>query len=270
MGLDLHWLKSVLKPALARFPALQRRASVIYQRLLRRRDAALMRARHPGAEIVHNDGVRLAAIRKEGFRGQLGQDHYLWSRYFAGRGDGIFVEIGCSHPTTCNNSYFFERQGWRGHAIDAQDLFADLWRDQRSTPFHHAAIAGKDETRAFVRFAPRQGWESDHSGFADHALSESMATMDHEIIDLNCRRLSTLLPDLGAIDLLMIDVEGAEREVLEGIDLDRLAPRCILIENNRAVGGDESLRDAVCAHGYRLAARINAVDDVFEREGAPS
>ena len=58
----------------------------------------------------------------------------------------------------------------------------------------------------------------------------------------------------------MIDVEGAEREVLEGIRLDSVRPRWILIENNRRPGGDGALRRDILADGYRMVARLGSAD----------
>ena len=83
---------------------------------------------------------------------------------------------------------------------------------------------------------------------------------------MDCAPLAELLPDLQSCDLLMIDVEGAEEEVLRGVDLEKLQPRCILIENNRVPGGDESVRSHACGRGYRFAARIDQTDDVFVLE----
>jgi hypothetical protein len=46
------------------------------------------------------------------------------------------------------------------------------------------------------------------------------------------RRLDALIAEagLGTIDFLKIDVEGAEEEVLAGLDLDRIRPRVLVIE----------------------------------------
>lgn len=233
----------------------------------RRRDGALVRARHPAAEIVNYSDAEVAGFCRSGFFSQHGQDHYLDRRVFPERTNGVFVEIGCAHPILGSNSRFFEERGWRGYSIDAQDVFAAEWRRERSTPFIHAAVSDRDGRRSFVRFTRSEGWEYNLAGFADAVLPKDLAKLEHETIEVDCRRLSTLLPDLDAMDLLMIDAEGAEREVLRGIDLERLAPRCVLVENNRAPGGDEALRGDLLARGYRLAARINAVDDVFLKDG---
>ena len=83
---------------------------------------------------------------------------------------------------------------------------------------------------------------------------------------MDCGPLIDLLPDLESCDLLLIDVEGAEEEVLRGVDLERLKPRCILIENNRSPGGDEPVRSHLRERGYRFAARIDQTDDVFVRK----
>ena len=65
------------------------------------------------------------------------------------------------------------------------------------------------------------------------------------------RTLSALLDEAGIarpVDLLSLDVEGAEPGALRGIDFARHAPRFICVEAR-----DEVAVAAVLAPGYRLA-----------------
>jgi hypothetical protein len=55
---------------------------------------------------------------------------------------------------------------------------------------------------------------------------------DSHELDVEARTLSSLLDQVGApeIDLLSLDVEGFEDPALRGLDLDRHAPRYVLVE----------------------------------------
>ncbi|MCZ7632121.1 MAG: FkbM family methyltransferase [Phycisphaerales bacterium] len=53
----------------------------------------------------------------------------------------------------------------------------------------------------------------------------------------------------GAIDLVVIDVEGHEIALLDGFDLARFRPRVILIEDH-GLGADPTLAEYLGARGY--------------------
>lgn len=64
--------------------------------------------------------------------------------------------------------------------------------------------------------------------------------------------------------MMSIDVEGHEIEVLKGLDLSRIKVSVLIIENNvPAFRGRQEIRDHMLANGYRLAARVWHLDDVF-------
>lgn len=262
--MNLQRLKAALKPVLNRMPGVGRLAQKSYGAMKAQEEVRRLKAAHPDVEIVNYSTSERQALLDQGYNSQHGQDHYLWTRHFEGRGPGVFVEIGCALPFVDNNSAWFEKQGWSGFAIDAQDRFAPLWAE-RKTSFLNAAVSDTKAVRDFVRFTENEGWEYNLGGFADFAQAEDLATFEHETMAINCAPLADLLPDLNSCDLLLIDVEGAEEEVLRGIELERLKPRCIVIENNREPGGDESVRSHVAGRGYRFEARIDRTDDVFVR-----
>ena len=79
------------------------------------------------------------------------------------------------------------------------------------------------------------------------------------------QRLETLLRSQGfeAVDYCSIDVEGAERAVLEGFDFGAFDIRVISAEN--ATNSDaESLRDILQPAGFRLVAILGA-DEIWSR-----
>ena len=49
---------------------------------------------------------------------QEGED-ILLARFFFGKSQGFYVDIGAHHPQRLSNTYHFYLQGWRGINIDA-------------------------------------------------------------------------------------------------------------------------------------------------------
>ena len=77
-----------------------------------------------------------------------------------------------------------------------------------------------------------------------------------------CHRCST---STGApeVDLLSLDVEGYEAEVLAGLDLDRHAPRMIVVEVDLRAEAERV--QAVLGGRYRPPERLSPVDLLFTR-----
>lgn len=71
-----------------------------------------------------------------------------------------------------------------------------------------------------------------------------------------CRRLSSLMRDLGhhTIDLLKLDVEGAEYEVLNSMIEDQIAPMVLCVEFDQPVPYKKTLAMVrkLIGVGYRL------------------
>lgn len=117
---------------------------------------------------------------------------------------------------------------------------------------HQVGLAAKDGTAAFLPPA-----NPDH---ISHTLLPAGQT-DPRAITVDVRRLSTIMRDLGhtSIDVLKMDIEGAEYEVLDDLLDERLPVRQILVEfHHRFPGvGVERTKRAVAnlnAAGYRIFA----------------
>jgi FkbM family methyltransferase len=150
------------------------------------------------------------------------------------------------------------------------EVFAELQKN-RSAACVNACVAGGNGVREFVRAT---GYAEMLSGMADtydprhlerirKEVSESGGTMT--TIDVACERLDVLLREHGfaAVDLLSVDVEGAELEVLDSFDLRRLRPTVVCIENNYR---DRAIWRAMARAGYRPYARIRQ-DEIYLARG---
>ena len=192
---------------------------------------------------------------------QYGQDQLILSLF---NDDELFyVEIGANHPTRLNNSFLLEKNGWRGVSIDPLKKYIDEWCEVRLQPFVNVAIGRMSETRTFVEFSGVEDWIDMMSGFEEFIREEDYLTFESESYPIEVKRLEEVI-EVDKIDLLLMDVEGAEMEILSGIDFDRLNPSYILIENASEIGGGLEVRRELERKSYRLIARIGCADDLFE------
>ena len=64
------------------------------------------------------------------FYGKEKQDRFAY--YLIGE-EGIFLDVGCYHPTQWNNTKALEEAGWEGLLFDIRDKWVDLCRQHRTS-----------------------------------------------------------------------------------------------------------------------------------------
>jgi FkbM family methyltransferase len=173
---------------------------------------------------------------------------------------GVFVEAGANDGVEQSNTYYLEKfRGWTGLLVEPVPALAEACRRNRRVPVAEAALAAEEKPGATVEIHCA-GLMSTVAG----ALGSAEATARHVALGLDvqpglrgtrcervpARTLSALLDETGitrAIDLLSLDVEGAEVAALRGIDYSRHAPRFICVEAR-----DEAAIAAVLEPRYQV------------------
>lgn len=158
---------------------------------------------------------------------------------------GYFVELGANDGVTQSNSLHFERyRGWRGLLVEPTPhnfIKCRKNRAARSAVFC-AACVSFDYPDEFVRIAYSNlmstplNLESDiedphaHAAIGNRFLDRGEIQFEFGAV---ARTLNSLLIEANAprlVDFLSLDVEGAELEVLKGVDHAVFRFRYILVE----------------------------------------
>ncbi len=140
---------------------------------------------------------------------------------------GFFVELGAYDGITQSNSVLLEALGWRGLLIEATpSSYAKCVRARPQMIVEHAACVatGRETQTTVITDVGLMSItsESDLAGDERAAWLEARGRAPQEI-EVPAVPMSELLDKHGIekVDLLLLDVEGAEVEVLNGIDFDR-------------------------------------------------
>ena len=204
---------------------------------------------------------------------QHGEDVILWRAL----GDGatrFYVDVGAYDPTEDSVTRALYERGWRGINIEPQvERIAAFERD-RPEDTNLALAIGAAPGRAALHVPATAGWATLDDGVADRFRAADQTVAD---VEVEVRTLSDVLAAHGVevIDVLKIDVEGAEPDVVRGLDLTRFRPRVVVIEGvapeiGRAAG-DEAVRlltDAGYTHcqfdgiNHFLTCEEGLVDDL--------
>ncbi len=184
-----------------------------------------------------------------------------------------FVQVGaCDGEVGDPLHYFVRRSGWTGILVEPVGyLFEQLvvnYAGCTGLVFERAALSRECGTDEFHYL---------RAGAGDDRLPELYKTvgslsveniLKHEelIPDARERLASETVPiltldallrkhDVTRLELLVIDAEGHDFEVIEGLDLSRVRPELLVYERRHlSEGDDRSCRAALEAHGYRVVA----------------
>ena len=198
------------------------------------------------------------------FFSQYGQDAYLDSHVFGRRRNGVFVEVGGFDGVTGSNCLFFEIfRGWNGLLIEAVDEHIEAAREFRRCTCIQALI-GTGEPAEFLTV---DGGPIQMSGLISSYDPKRRAWVDAQpntCLRTDVRPTQRLDDTLHAqnitkIDLLCIDIEGAEELVLAGFPFNDIEVACLCVEtaDNR-----DPVLAIMQARGYEWIDRIGH-DDLF-------
>ncbi|HEY7083464.1 MAG TPA: FkbM family methyltransferase [Hyphomicrobiaceae bacterium] len=157
------------------------------------------------------------------------EDYHL-DLIFAGQPTGTYVDVGGGHPVADNVSFWFYLKGWRGLVVEPQDALAELYAHVRPRDHTVSCLAGRKEGE--VQFHVVDKLHGFSSTVREHAQAAAEFGAAFSTTVKPVRTLAALIAEaqLTAIDFLKIDVEGAEAEVLAGVDFERQRPRVIVLE----------------------------------------
>jgi FkbM family methyltransferase len=125
--------------------------------------------------------------------------------------------------------------------------------------FHSYGLWHKDEKVPF--FAPKN----------PKHVSYSIVNLQHtkQYFTVQCKKLSTIMKELGheSIDLLKMDIEGAEYMVLQNMIEEKIFPTILCIELHALeVGIEEAAIQILKAHGYDVVYKNGKTDYTFIRK----
>ena len=189
---------------------------------------------------------------------------------------GYYIEIGANDGVSQSNTLSLELfDGWRGLLIEPVSATFLKLRKNRSRRRNHliqAACVSFEYPGKTVRLhysnlmSIAEGLDSDILDPAAHAQDgQQFLDPDDKIRTevVPAMTMSSALALAGApsdIGLLSLDVEGAELEVLRGIDFEKYRIHSILVESRRV----ERISEFLMGYGYGLRATLSEHDFLFQ------
>jgi len=148
--------------------------------------------------------------------------------------EGFYVDVGAAHPIRDNVTYALYEAGWRGINIEPMEREADLLREIRPRDITCEVAAGESSGRVTLYEAPIEN-RGATTADKDLVANYTSTGQSFEAFEVDVVRLDQIFEEnkIEIVHILKIDVEGAERAVLEGASLSKYRPWVLVIEATR-------------------------------------
>jgi len=143
---------------------------------------------------------------------------------------GFYIDVGANDPQQDSVTKAFYEAGWRGINIEPVSQWFDKLEHERTRDINLKIAAGAQTGELLI-------YEFTNTGLStmDRALAERHEERGYQKIErkVPVNTLTKICNELhtSPIHFLKIDVEGAEKQVLEGVDFSILRPWIVLIES---------------------------------------
>lgn len=190
--------------------------------------------------------------------------------------NGFFVELGANDGFSQSNSLYFElKRNWRGVLIEPTPhnyLSCKEYRNAENYIFCNACVSfDYKEKYVDIKYANlmsiSENLELDLDDKDEHIQNgKEFLSRNEDVFSFGATAatLTSILEKSNApkeIDFLSLDVEGAQFEILNGLDFNKFSFKYMLIE----VRDIKRMEIFLHQHGYILEKQFTAHDYLFKR-----
>jgi FkbM family methyltransferase len=166
------------------------------------------------------------------------EDVLLW-RALGNIPNGFYIDVGAQDPIIDSVSRAFYEHGWRGIHIEATPQYAQLLRENRpDETVLQVALSNQHGMITFYEI-PETGISTGDKSIAQEHIKRGFTVQE---IIVPCMTLSEIFDQIGSRDIhwLKIDVEGFERQVLDGWGISNIRPWIVVVESTLPLSTIES------------------------------
>lgn len=146
---------------------------------------------------------------------------------------GFYIDVGAHDPVADSVTKAFYDRGWCGVNVEPVPQCHQRFVQQRPRDVNLAAAVGAAPGHTTLHEVQGTGLSTSDAQLAQGYQQEGHAVVAHTV---EVRTLNDICAEHAAqreIHFLKVDVEGAELQVLEGLDLMRYRPWVVLVEATR-------------------------------------
>jgi FkbM family methyltransferase len=170
------------------------------------------------------------------------EDVMLW-RALKHIDQGFYIDVGANDPDQDSVTKAFYERGWRGINVEPVPQWFERLEKERPRDINLQLALGAEPGEIMIYEIPDTGLSTAEKKFAEQHEAERgyqsrMLSVKMDTLSRVCERFH-----LSPIHFLKIDVEGAEKAVLQGADFGKTRPWIVLVEATFPNSVEESYSD---------------------------
>ena len=159
---------------------------------------------------------------------QNGEDIVLL-RAFAGMDRGTYIDVGANLPDFGSITKAFYDRGWRGLLVEASPAFAEQLRKDRPGDIVEEVAASAEPGTLTLHEIADTGLSTTKEDIGAHHARDGREVVERKVPAVPVSQLIDR-HGLTEIHFMTVDVEGAEADVIAGLDLERHRPWVLVVE----------------------------------------
>ncbi len=179
--------------------------------------------------ILHSIYIKHKYFKNKKTYSMDGEDLVILD-YFKNKKEGFYVDVGCYHPIHRNNTFLLYKKGWKGMNIDIHSFSIELFNYLRPKDLNYN-FAVSDKIELINMY-----FQKELSQLSTIDYNQAKKSLQGQIKEKKIQaytldeifKFSNL--DDKKIDLLDIDVEGADFKVLKSLSFEKFQPELICVE----------------------------------------
>ena len=179
--------------------------------------------------ILHSIYIKHKYFKNKKTYSMDGEDLVILD-YFKNKKEGFYVDVGCYHPIHRNNTFLLYKKGWKGMNIDIHSFSIELFNYLRPKDLNYN-FAVSDKIELINMY-----FQKELSQLSTIDYNQAKKSLQGQIKEKKIQaytldeifKFSNL--DGKKIDLLDIDVEGADFKVLKSLSFEKFQPELICVE----------------------------------------
>ena len=145
---------------------------------------------------------------------------------FKNKKRGFYLDVGCQHPVSNNNTYLLYKRGWNGINIDLDPKNIRLFNLERPDEINICKCVSSDNSKKDLFFF--------HPGSPINSLEKKTIKnkSNFSLKKIKTFTLNSILEEhkIRNIDYFNLDVEGHEIDILKNFDIKYYKPKVISVE----------------------------------------
>ena len=178
--------------------------------------------------IIHNIYIKHKYFIPKKTYSMDGEDLIIFN-YFKNKKNGFFIDVGSYHPIHRNNTFLLYKKGWQGINVDIHSFSIDLFNHLRPNDLNYN-FAVSDKNEILKMYYQKELSQLSTIDYVQAKKVFQGPIKEKKIQALTLNEILKISQIEKKIDLLDIDVEGADFKVLQGLSFNKFRPELICIE----------------------------------------